>query len=74
LVAQQFGSERNPHSVDSQDMPTALKATAAPKPPPASEQSIAMDQWLRSIPDDSAELLRRKFLIEHMMKQQPGAK
>jgi Ca-activated chloride channel family protein len=74
LVAQQFGSERNPHSVDWQDMPPALKATAAPKPPSVSEQSIAMDQWLRSIPDDSAELLRRKFLIEHMMKQQPGAK
>jgi Ca-activated chloride channel family protein len=74
FVAQQFGSERNPHSVGSEDMPTAFKATAAPKLPPASEQSIAMDQWLRSIPDDSAELLRRKFLIEHMMQQQPGAK
>jgi Ca-activated chloride channel homolog len=28
-----------------------------------------MDQWLRQIPDDPAGLLRRKFLIEHMMKQ-----
>ena len=37
---------------------------------PLSEQSLALDQWLRGIPDDSAELLRRKFLIEHMMKEQ----
>lgn len=39
-------------------------------PPPRSEQSLALDQWLRGIPDDSGELLRRKFMIEHMMKQQ----
>ncbi len=40
-----------------------------PPPPPRSEQSLALDQWLRGIPDDSGELLRRKFLIEHMIKQ-----
>jgi hypothetical protein len=28
---------------------------------------------LRGIPDDSGELLRRKFMIEHMMKQQEHA-
>jgi Ca-activated chloride channel family protein len=38
-------------------------------PPPPSEQAIAMDQWLRTIPDDSGELLQRKFMIEHLMKQ-----
>jgi Ca-activated chloride channel family protein len=37
---------------------------------PRSEQALALDQWLRGIPEDSSELLRRKFLIEHMMKQQ----
>jgi Ca-activated chloride channel homolog len=37
---------------------------------PRSEQALALDQWLRGIPEDSGELLRRKFLIEHMMKQQ----
>jgi Ca-activated chloride channel homolog len=42
---------------------------AAPRAPPPSEQSLSMDQWLRQIPDDPAGLLRRKFLIEHMMKQ-----
>jgi Ca-activated chloride channel family protein len=37
---------------------------------PRSEQALALDQWLRGIPEDSRELLRRKFMIEHMMKQQ----
>lgn len=37
---------------------------------PRTEQALALDQWLRGIPEDSSELLRRKFLIEHMMRQQ----
>ncbi len=35
-----------------------------------SEQQIEKEQWLHSIPDDPGGLLRRKFLIEHMMRQQ----
>lgn len=31
-----------------------------------------LDQWLRQIPDSPAGLLRRQFLIEHMMRQQDG--
>ena len=42
---------------------------SALRAPPPSEQALSMDQWLRQIPDDPAGLLRRKFLIEHMMKQ-----
>jgi Ca-activated chloride channel family protein len=38
-------------------------------PPPQSEQVQSLDQWLRWIPDDPSGLLRRKFLIEHMMHQ-----
>jgi Ca-activated chloride channel family protein len=52
---------------------TANKARASvdsPPQQPRSEQALALDQWLRGIPDDSGELLRRKFMIEHMMKQQ----
>ena len=41
-----------------------------PPPKPPSEQSLALDQWLRGIPEDSGELLRRKFLIEHRLRQQ----
>ncbi len=37
---------------------------------PMSEQQLAQEQWLHSIPDDPGGLLRRKFMIEHMMRQQ----
>ena len=37
---------------------------------PPSEKQMSQEQWLRSIPDDPGGLLRRKFLIEHMMRQQ----
>ncbi|HEU5443333.1 MAG TPA: hypothetical protein VFU61_05875 [Steroidobacteraceae bacterium] len=43
-----------------------------PKQKPESEKQLALDQWLRQIPDSPAGLLQRKFLIEHMMKQQDG--
>ncbi len=33
---------------------------------------MALDQWLRQIPDSPAGLLQRKFLIEHMIRQQDG--
>jgi Ca-activated chloride channel homolog len=36
---------------------------------PPSEQRMALEQWLGQIPDDPGGLLRRKFLIEHMIKQ-----
>ncbi len=37
-------------------------------PKPRSEKTLALDQWLRQIPNDPAGLLRRKFLIEYMMR------
>ncbi len=37
---------------------------------PLTEKQIAQEQWLRAIPDDPGGLLRRKFLIEHMLRQQ----
>ena len=37
---------------------------------PRSEQQLAQEQWLRQIPDDPGGLLRRKFMIEHLMRQQ----
>ena len=42
-------------------------ATAAP---PLTEHQLAQQQWLRQIPDDPGGLLRRKFMIEHMLRQQ----
>jgi len=40
--------------------------------PPVTEQQLALQQWLQRIPDDPGGLLRRKFLIEHMIRQQGG--
>lgn len=37
---------------------------------PLTEKQLAQEQWLRAIPDDPGGLLRRKFLIEHMLRQQ----
>jgi Ca-activated chloride channel homolog len=36
------------------------------------EQQLTQEQWLRLIPDDPGGLLRRKFMIEHLMRQQGG--
>jgi Ca-activated chloride channel homolog len=49
---------------------TTRSSADVPPPKPPSEQTLALDQWLRGIPDDSGELLRRKFLIEHRLRQQ----
>lgn len=39
---------------------------------PRSEKTLALDQWLRQIPNNPAGLLRRKFLIEYLIRH-PGA-
>lgn len=36
----------------------------------ALEQQQALQQWLRDIPDNPAELLRRKFLYQHLQQQE----
>jgi Ca-activated chloride channel family protein len=46
--------------------------TETPRQKPETEKQLALDQWLRQIPDSPAGLLQRKFLIEHMMKQDNG--
>lgn len=46
--------------------------TQNPKQKPETERQMALDQWLRQIPDSPAGLLQRKFLIEHMIRQQDG--
>ncbi|MFY9328530.1 MAG: tetratricopeptide repeat protein [Georgfuchsia sp.] len=45
----------------------ALGDGTVPRAAP-SEKQLAQDQWLRSIPDDPGGLLRRKFLVEYMMR------
>ncbi|HEX5421735.1 MAG TPA: tetratricopeptide repeat protein [Gammaproteobacteria bacterium] len=54
---------------NSDDDTDAEHDTKKPSPKPKTEQALALDQWLRQIPDDPGGLLRRKFLIEHAMRQ-----
>lgn len=48
----------------------AARNLAASADAPTTERQLAEDQWLKSIPDDPGGLLRRKFMIEHLMRQQ----
>lgn len=64
-MSQSQGAQRNGASALS-------PGTQIPKQQPESERQLALDQWLRQIPDSPAGLLQRKFLIEHMMRQQEG--
>ena len=54
----------------SDEQPPRPRTPAGDLALPQTEQQIAMEQWLRQIPEDPGGLLRRKFLIEHLMKQQ----
>jgi Ca-activated chloride channel family protein len=37
--------------------------------PPDSDQTLLIEQWLQRIPDDPGGMLRRKFLIEHLLRE-----
>lgn len=58
------------------DLPGTSTADSTGAPLPARgynvEQQQALQQWLRDIPDNPAELLRRKFLYQHL--QQPDGR
>ncbi len=36
------------------------------------EKELALEQWLRQIPDDPSGLLRRKFMLEHLLREKRG--
>ncbi len=46
------------------------KPTPSGHPTPRQEADIALEQWLRQIPDDPSGLLRRKFMLEHLLRKQ----
>jgi Ca-activated chloride channel family protein len=52
-------------------VPDASLSEAAPNAEMDAEQRQALEQWLRQIPDDPAELLRRKFWYEQQHTQDP---
>ena len=57
--------QAQPGAGDPQDEPQSARAE-----PLDGEQRDALEQWLRQIPDDPGELLRRKFLYEQQQRQE----
>lgn len=63
---------------ESQQSPNTAQTNSAPTPESSEqsrEQQQATEQWLRRIPDDPAELWRRKFLYQYQQRapQQQGS-
>ncbi|KTC33407.1 hypothetical protein AO269_20285, partial [Pseudomonas putida] len=72
--AGQAGGDQNQAQSSPPTQPPDDDSTTRPPPrPPQSsldaEQRQALEQWLRQIPDDPAELLRRKFWYEQQQHQ-----
>jgi len=76
-------STDSPHTTGeagARDRASALEDTSAQRPgaasegrhhePPRYDDDIALEQWLRQIPDDPSALLQRKFLLEHLTRRQ----
>lgn len=63
-----------PPATDSQLQPGAGErqdqTASASSEPLDGEQRDALEQWLRQVPDDPGELLRRKFLYEQQQRQE----
>ena len=59
--------EATPSAPPPSTQPTPAQQADAPRDP---EREQAMQQWLRQIPDDPGELLRRKFLYEQRKRQE----
>ncbi|MEL7558567.1 VWA domain-containing protein [Stutzerimonas chloritidismutans] len=55
---------------ESEPVATEQQMAQAQEVPVDPEQDQAMNQWLRKIPDDPGELLRRKFLYEQRKRQE----
>ena len=72
--AGQAGGDQNQAQSSPPSQPPGDDSTTRPPPRPAqtsldAEQRQALEQWLRQIPDDPAELLRRKFWYEQQQHQ-----
>lgn len=72
--AGQAGGDQNQAQSSPPTQPPGDDSTTRPPPRPPqtsldAEQRQALEQWLRQIPDDPAELLRRKFWYEQQQHQ-----
>lgn len=72
--AEPGASEAPANASQASEPPPAEADTEAPATPledlPVRERQQAMEQWLRQIPDNPGELLRRKFLYEQRKRQE----
>lgn len=66
-VQQQDGHQEN---ADSTEKPDSEMVESWPVAKPYDETELALEQWLRQIPEDPSGLLRRKFMLEHLQRQQ----
>lgn len=74
IPAGQAGGDQNQAQSSPPTQPPGDDSTTRPPPRPPqtsldAEQRQALEQWLRQIPDDPAELLRRKFWYEQQQHQ-----
>jgi Ca-activated chloride channel homolog len=66
-VQQQDGHQVN---ADPTEHPVGEMDESWPVDKPYDETELALEQWLRQIPEDPSGLLRRKFMLEHLQRQQ----
>lgn len=70
----QSSSRETPEAAPSDGKPAQPEPGPAPdanaEPALDDEQRQALEQWLRQIPDDPGELLRRKFRLEQQQRQE----
>ena len=61
---------------DGRDIDAAWEVLAEPsqQAEPPDEKALALQQWLRQIPEDPAGLLRRKFMVEHLQRKRDAAR
>ncbi len=58
--------EMTPPEDEGEDAPVQQMESVEELP---SEEDIALEQWLRQIPEDPSGLLRRKFMLEHLQRK-----
>lgn len=63
------GEAANGNDPGTEDGEALASANGSRLPRQTLERQQELEQWLREIPDDPAELLRRKFLYQHLQQQ-----
>lgn len=63
------GEAANGNDPGTEDGEAPASANGSHVPRQTLERQQELEQWLREIPDDPAELLRRKFLYQHLQQQ-----